>query len=277
MINDTFLDHPLTRRQFQRAAVLSVAALVGGRATPSGAATATTLASAPKPLSSGKEVIVMLMYPEMTALDFVAPQHFLSTLQGATIHQVAVGMKPIVSDAGMTLMPTMTLRDAPKQVDLLFVPGGTEGTVAAMRNDAILDFVSTRGKTAALVTSVCTGSMVLGAAGLLNGYKATSHWATRSLLPLFGATAVDQRYVRDRNRITGGGVTAGLDFGLMLVSELRGRPYAEAVQLLAEYDPKPPFAAGTPKTAPKAAVDLISSLLVDPLDQMREIAKTRRR
>ncbi|HNM83908.1 MAG TPA: DJ-1/PfpI family protein, partial [Mycobacterium sp.] len=132
------------------------------------------------------------------------------------------------------------------------IPGGP-GEVDVRRDPRVLDWVRAAHETSTWTTSVCTGSLLLGAAGLLDGYKATSHWVTRSLLPIFGAIPTEGRVVRDRNRITGGGVTAGIDFGLSLVGSLRDRPYAEAVQLLAEYAPEPPYSSGTPSTAPPEA------------------------
>ena len=124
-------------------------------------------------------------------------------------------------------------------------------------------FLKDRGGRAKFVTSVCTGSLVLGAAGLLEGYKATSHWVTTDMLPIFGAIPTDGRVVTDRNRITGGGVTAGIDFGLSLVGKLRDRQYAEGVQLIAEYAPEPPFDAGTPKTAPAEMKALVQGMFTD--------------
>lgn len=124
-------------------------------------------------------------------------------------------------------------------------------------------FLKDRGGRAKYVTSVCTGSLLLGAAGLLAGYQATSHWATKGLLPIFGARPAEGRVVVDRNRITGGGVTAGIDFGLTLVGHLRDREYAEGVQLIAEYDPKPPYSAGTPERAPAEVRALIEGMFTE--------------
>jgi cyclohexyl-isocyanide hydratase len=130
------------------------------------------------------------------------------------------------------------------------VPGAGPGTIDAMRDHQLLGFLADRGKRAKYVTSVCTGSLILGAAGLLKGYRATSHWVVRdTVLPLVGATPVNERYVKDRNRITGGGVTSGIDFGLRLVAEFRGEDQARIIQLMGEYDPEPPFQSGSPNTA----------------------------
>jgi putative intracellular protease/amidase len=204
----------------------------------------------------GKEEIAFLIYPGFTALDMVGPHYMLTMLMGAKVHLVAESREAVVSDTGLTFIPSATFEDCPVDLDILCVPGGTTGTLQAIRNERTLAFVKDRGSRAKLVTSVCTGSLVLAAAGLLKGYRATSHWIARPLLAKAGATPVDARIVTDRNRITGAGVTAGLDFGLTLVAQLRDRPYAEAVQLLAEYAPEPPFDAGTVEKAPAAKVML---------------------
>jgi cyclohexyl-isocyanide hydratase len=277
----------MNRREFQVAAIAAAAGLwtaatgtnQSKAATkapttvgPAKAATTSVPGHEMSTMPTGNEVVAMVMYPGMTALDFVGPQYYFSTLIGATIHHVAQDVKPILSDTDLTLMPTITMRDCPKDIDILFVPGGTEGTMNAMRNDVVLQFLADRGARAKRITSVCTGSMLLGAAGLLMGYTATSHWVTRDLLPLFGAKPTSLRYVRDRNRITGAGVTAGLDFGLALLAELRGKPYAEMAQLLSEYDPQPPFKAGNRATAPKPAIDALEAMLADVHSQMRQLA-----
>lgn len=209
---------------------------------------------------TGNEQIGMLLYPGFTALDFVGPQYMLAGLLGARVHHIAKTMAPVVSDTQLTIVPTMTLAQAPRELDILFVPGGGQGTLDALQDDALLSFVADRGRRAKWVTSVCTGSLVLGAAGLLKGYRATSHWIARPLLGNVGATAVDARVVRDRNRITGAGVSAGLDLGLTIVGLLRDPLYAETLQLLAEYAPEPPFNAGSPGTAPPMAKALLDDM-----------------
>lgn len=215
----------------------------------------------------GAEQIAFLVYPQFTALDMVGPHHMLSSLMGATVHLVGKSHEPVRSDTGLVFVPSATFEDCPQDLDILCVPGGTQGTLAAMGDDSTMRFLKDRGGRARYVTSVCTGSLLLGAAGLLAGYQATSHWATAPLLPIFGATPVAARVVKDRNRITGGGVTAGIDFGLTLVGHLRDRQYAEAVQLIAEYDPKPPFSAGTPERAPVEVKTMIDGMFVDFLKQ----------
>ncbi len=190
--------------------------------------------------------IGMLLYPGLTLLDLLGPQTALST--SANVHLLWKSRDFIESDTGIGLRPSATFADCPKNLDALFVPGGP-GQIAVMTDAETIRFVADRGFRAKYVTSVCSGSLVLGAAGLLRGYKATSHWAARDALPLFGAIPVDARVVEDRNRITGGGVTAGLDFGLVLLARLLGEGVAKMTQLAMEYDPHPPFDAGTPRTA----------------------------
>ena len=193
--------------------------------------------------------VAMLVYPGMTALDLVGPFQMLASLMNINVHLVWKTRDIVTSDVGLPVQPTTTLGKCPNDLVVLFVPGGAEGTVAVMNDDAVLDFLAQKAKTARYVTSVCTGSLVLGAAGLLRGYRATSHWQFRDMLSKFGATPVAKRVVEDRNRITGAGVTAGLDFGLRLAQLLRNERMAQALQLGLEYDPQPPFHAGTPATA----------------------------
>lgn len=223
----------------------------------------------------GRERIVFLIYPGFTALDMVGPHYMLTSLMGASTQIVAKTMEPVKSDAGLVFTPSARFEDAFADIDILCVPGGSAGTLAALRDEATIAFIRKAGRKARFVTSVCTGSILLGAAGLLDGYKATSHWVTKPLLPIFGATPAGGRFVRDRNRITAEGVTAGLDFGLSLVGELRDRAYAEGVQLLAQYAPEPPFDAGEPDRAPKSAKTMLEQMfaafVVDMSEAGREV------
>jgi cyclohexyl-isocyanide hydratase len=221
----------------------------------------------------GKEQIAFLAYPGFTALDLVGPHYMLGNLMGATVHIVAKSKDPVVSDMKLTVVPTATLDECPADLDIICIPGGSTGTLAAMQDKEIIAFLKDRGSRAKYVTSVCTGSLVLGAAGLLRGYKATSHWGAREVLRDFGAEPVDARVVIDRNRITGAGVTAGLDFGLTLVGRLRDRPYAEGVQLLAEYDPAPPFNSGSPAKASETNRTMMTAMFVDFVAQAQQVAK----
>jgi cyclohexyl-isocyanide hydratase len=209
-----------------------------------------------------KRQIAMLLYPGMYPLDLVGPFTFLSGLMNAEIHLVWKTLDPITGAGRFVLAPTMRMADCPKDLDVLFVPGGTPGTERMMRDLEVLDFLADRGGRARYVTSVCTGSLVLGAAGLLKGYRATSHWATRDILPMMGAIPVDQRIVEDRNRITGGGVTSGIDFGLLLASRLSNETYAKMLQLINEYDPQPPFHAGSVRQAGPVITRHLQEMLV---------------
>lgn len=221
----------------------------------------------------GKEQIAFLIYPEFTALDMVGPHYMLTNLMGATTHVVAKTREIVKSDTGLMFQPSASFEDCPADLDIICVPGGSSGTLAAIQDDATIRFLKDRGSRAKFVTSVCTGSLVLGAAGLLTGYRATSHWAASSLLPIFGAIPAEERVVRDRNRITGGGVTAGIDFGLMLVGQLRDREYAEGVQLLAEYAPEPPYDAGTPKRAPTEVTKMMGDMFIDFNKQVEAVGR----
>ncbi len=195
----------------------------------------------------GDEQIAMLLYPGFTALDLIGPYHSLASMPGAKVHLVTTqdDLRPVPSDLGIAMQPTATMRDCPSDLTVIFAPGGTRGTLAAARDDRVIEFVRESARNAQYVTSVCTGSLILGAAGALEGRRATSHWAVLPLLSQFGATPVDERVVRDGNVITGAGVSAGIDFGRTLLAELRGQAFAESVLLVAEYDPQPPFPGGS--------------------------------
>jgi cyclohexyl-isocyanide hydratase len=193
--------------------------------------------------------IGMLVFPGMTILDLIGPQQFFAVAPGRTTQLLWKTRDPVVSDSGVPILPTATFDEAPEELEILFVPGGFQGTGATIEDPEVLDFLASRGERATYVTSVCTGALILGAAGLLQGYHATTHWAYHDLLPLVGAEPVAARVVEDRNRITGGGVTSGIDFGLTLLARLAGEDYARGWQLGTEYNPQPPFDAGTPDKA----------------------------
>jgi cyclohexyl-isocyanide hydratase len=220
----------------------------------------------------GKERIAFLIYPGFTALDMVGPQYMLANLMGAKVDTVARTREPVRSDTGLVFTPSARFEDA-TDIDILCVPGGSAGTLAAMRDEETLAYLRAAARKASHVTSVCTGSMLLGSAGLLEGYRATSHWVTKPLLPIFGAIPADGRVVQDRDRITAEGVTAGLDFSLALVGQLRDRTYAEGVQLLAQYAPEPPYSAGEPETAPRAVTTMIESMFTRLTQDMEAAGK----
>ena len=191
--------------------------------------------------------IGILIFPAVTQLDATGPAQVLARTPGATLHMIWKTRDPVKTDAGFSIVPTTTFADCP-QLDVICIPGGA-GQIDLMNDAETLAFVAAQGAKARYVTSVCTGSLVLGAAGLLNGYKSACHWASRDLLAAFGAIPVAERVVRDRNRVSGGGVTAGIDFGLTLLAELAGDEVAQSVQLGLEYDPQPPFQSGSPEKA----------------------------
>ncbi len=202
--------------------------------------------------SQKKLSVAMVLFHRVTLLDLIGPATALGF--HADVHLVAKTMDPVASDQGVKILPTCTFDECPKDLDVLFVPGGV-GVLDAMMDLELLHFVRDRGERAGYVTSVCTGSLIQGAAGLLKGYEATTHWGWHEVLSSLGAIPVKKRVVHDRNRVSGGGVTAGLDFGLGLLAILRGEEAARTVQLMMEYDPEPPFDVGTPDKAGRATVE----------------------
>lgn len=247
---------PLDRRQ-----MLALAAIGGAAAAlPASAQTSTDPraqhmrdmmaipADAPK--------IAMLVYPKMVALDLIGPLTVFNILR-CNVMLVWKDKVPVSTDVRLPIAATHTFDEVPANVDVLFVPGGRMGTVDCMNDPAVMAFLADRGSRAKWVTSVCTGSLALAAAGLLKGYDATSHWQVAGLLPRMGARHVDKRVVIDGNRMTGGGVTAGIDFGLTLAAHLKGEEAARRVQLIIEYAPEPPFRNGTPQEAgPKRVTEM---------------------
>lgn len=191
--------------------------------------------------------IGFLIYPDVTQLDATGPAQILSRVPGAVIHMVWKSIGPVPTDAGFSINATDDFDSCP-DLDVVCVPGGM-GQRPLMQDADVLAFLARQGAQAKYVTSVCSGSLLLGAAGLLKGYRSACHWAFRDALAMFGAEAVAERVVRDRNRISGGGVTAGIDFGLTLAAELAGDDVAKEIQLFVEYNPAPPFAAGSPEGA----------------------------
>ena len=192
--------------------------------------------------------IGLVLFPRVTQLDLTGPVQVFSSVPGAKVHLIWKRIEPVASDTPLVLMPTVTFADCPP-LDVICVPGGI-GTDDMVNDEEMLDFLRAQAVAAKYITSVCTGSLVLGAAGLLQGYRATTHWTAMEFLASFGATPTKVRVCVDRNRVTGGGVTAGIDFALTLVSMLVDQKAAEAIQLRLEYNPAPPFNSGSPDTAP---------------------------
>ncbi|MBE9192514.1 DJ-1/PfpI family protein [Gloeocapsopsis crepidinum LEGE 06123] len=197
--------------------------------------------------------IGFLIYPGVVQLDVMGAYQVLAFPPNTQLHLIWKTLTPIATNEGLTLIPTVMLADCPP-LDVICVPGGGIGQTAIVKDAEILSFLQQQSISAQYVTSVCTGSMVLAAAGLLQGYKATCHWAFRDQLVMLGVEVIPQRVVIDRNRVTGAGVTSGIDFGLTLLGLLCGEEIAKMTQLMMEYTPEPPFNAGTPETAGKEIV-----------------------
>lgn len=191
--------------------------------------------------------IGFLLFPKVTQLDLTGPAQVLSRVPGAKVHLVWKAIEPVLTDVGFTLNPTKSFASCP-QLDVICVPGGF-GVVDQLNDDDTLAFLQAQAREARYVTSVCNGSLLLGAAGLIDGYRSTCHWMWRHYLPQFGAEPVDARVVRDRNRLSGGGVTSGIDFAFSLACELAGEEAARMIQLGLEYDPQPPLDSGSPAKA----------------------------
>jgi cyclohexyl-isocyanide hydratase len=201
--------------------------------------------------------IGLLLFPQVQQLDLTAPYEIFAAMPDTAVHLIWKDLAPVTSATGLILQPDTSFATCAK-LDVICVPGGL-GVNALMEDDMVLAFLRRQAKTARFVTSVCTGSLVLGAAGLLEGVRATSHWSAHDLLAAFGAIPTQGRVVQDGRFITGGGITAGLDFALTLAALLLGRPAAEAIQLQHEYAPAPPFDAGTPATAPAEVLRLVQA------------------
>lgn len=217
--------------------------------------------------------IGFLIFPKVTQLDFTGPLQVLSRVPGAKTHLIAKTMEPVASDTVLTITPTTTFAECP-QLDVICVPGGF-GTDALLNDEETLGFLRKQAKAARYVTSVCTGSLVLAAAGLLHGYRATTHWSAVGHLGALGAIPEKTRVCTDRNRVTGGGVTAGIDFGLTLAEKLSDRTTAQMIQLMLEYNPAPPFNAGSPETAPAEVLERLRTRYASAGSSDREAQVTR--
>ncbi len=199
--------------------------------------------------------IGLLIFPDITQLDMTGPYEVFIKLPDAKVHLVWKSREPVTAGGGMQLAPTMTFAECP-QLDLICVPGGA-GMNALLNDAETLDFIRRQAKGARYVTSVCTGALVLGAAGLLKGRRAATHWMSREMLSAFGATPTAERVVVDGNVITGGGVTAGIDLALSIAAEAFDATVAQAIQLGIEYDPHPPFDSGSPEKASAMLIDQV--------------------
>ncbi|MEZ5856639.1 MAG: DJ-1/PfpI family protein [Hyphomicrobiaceae bacterium] len=206
------------------------------------------MTTAAKPFRVG-----LLLFPEITQLDMTGPYEVFIKFPGAEVHLVAKTLEPVRANGGMAIMPTTTLATCP-DLDLVCVPGGG-GMNPLLNDEETLAFLRRQAKVVRYVTSVCTGALVLGAAGLLKGKRAATHWMSREMLASFGAIPVAERVVVDGNVITGGGVTAGIDFALRVAADAFGDDLAKSIQLAIEYDPHPPFNAGSPEGAGRDIVE----------------------
>ena len=215
--------------------------------------------------------IGMVLFPKLTQLDLTGPYEVLNTDPRTRIDLLWHRLEPIEAQGGLILTPSATFGDYGRP-DVLFVPGGP-GVLDAMDDEALLDFIRGTADDAQYITAVCTGSLVLAAAGLLVGKRATCHWSSIHLLELMGATPVNQRVVEDGKFISGGGVTSGIDFGLVLASRLLGEDIARRIQLLLEYDPAPPFEGGHPDTAAAETVDAVTGLMSEVIEKRRQAAE----
>jgi cyclohexyl-isocyanide hydratase len=215
--------------------------------------------------------IGFLLFPQVQQLDLTGPYDVLASLPDVKVHLIWKDLMPITASTGLMLKPTVTFDDCPA-LDVICIPGGS-GVGVLMEDDQTLDFIKAQAVNARYVTSVCTGALVLGAAGLLKGKRATTHWAYHELLAPLGAIAVKDRVVRDGNLLTGGGITAGIDFALTLAAELFDKDTAQLVQLQLEYAPAPPFAAGSPETAPASVLEEARKRAADSLKLRTQITE----
>lgn len=217
--------------------------------------------------------IGMVLFPNLTQLDFTAPYEVFSHLPNARVYLLAPTLDPIYSQSGLTLVPNTSFARSPT-LDVLFVPGGL-GVNSKLEDTEFLQFLKTQGANARYVTSVCTGSLLLAAAGLLEGYRATTDRLSMELLAMFEVETVAQRVVIDRNRITGGGITAGIDLGLVLAAELFGETVAQEIQLWMEYNQEPPFTSGSPQTASPLVVESVQAQSQRLFEKRRQIIQRR--
>jgi putative intracellular protease/amidase len=212
--------------------------------------------------------IVFILYPRLTQLDFTGPYEVLARMPDAEVIIASKDGGELKTEMGLTFANLRALADV-ERADMIMIPGGP-GQTEAMQDEAFMAEVKRLGESAQYVTSVCTGSLILAAAGLLNGKRAGSHWAYRELLAMFGAIPDDARVVRDGNAITGGGVTAGIDIALTIVADLAGEKVAKMIQLAIEYAPAPPFNCGRPETADAETIAAVKHLFSGFAAERRE-------
>ena len=205
--------------------------------------------------------VLSLAFPGFTFIDLAGPLQAFSMLEGFESQIVWKATGEVASDAGVSVNASQTFETAWSDPDILFIPGNTKALFSLLSDDETLRFVADRGARAKWVTSACNGSLLLGAAGLLDGYKAASYWYTHDSLAQLGAIPTSERVVIDRNRVTGGGMTAGIDFGLTLLGLIDGEQKGKLGELLFEYAPEPPFACGRPELADEQTVAIARQIL----------------
>ncbi|MEE9453904.1 MAG: DJ-1/PfpI family protein [Paracoccaceae bacterium] len=215
--------------------------------------------------------IGLLLFPNLTQLDLTGPLEVFSRIPQADVSLIWKTLDPVACDTGFSLLPTLRFEDC-TDLDIICVPSGP-GQIELMSDNETLDFLRRVSRDCKLITSVCTGSLVLAAAGLLSGYKATSHWSSIDQLSLFGVEPIHNRVVRDRDRITGAGVTSGIDFALTVVAELLGAPLAKEILLQIEYDPEPPFSGGSPKSADPEVLQTITKKISPFITRRRKASE----
>jgi len=215
--------------------------------------------------------IGMLLFPDLTILDLTGPYDVFIRASCFEVYIVSENTRLIKAEGGLSFKPDYSFDDCPL-VDILFVPGG-KGITPLLTNKTYHAFLQKHAASAQYITAVCTGSLLLAASGLLNGYKATTHWRSLELLRMFGVEAIEQRVVKDRNRITGGGITAGIDFGLSLTALTGGEDIAKTVQLLLEYNPEPPFQSGLPQTAEPHILEMAMEITQTLFESRTEIIR----
>lgn len=246
-------DHPhlLTRRSFAaRAAATTLVAFGGGSAVTAAAADRL------EPLRQKKLTVGALIFPGMDQIDFTGPYAVLARLPDSTVHVMSGDGRPVRDHKGLVLTPDMSMEEAPP-FDILQVPGGP-GQEALMDDERVLSLIRAHAGAGRVVFSVCTGALICGAAGILRGRRATTHWAAFDLLRYFGATPVDERVVVDGNIVSAAGITAGIDGALRLSSLVRGEQVAQEIQLDIQYSPEPPFDSGSPASAPRGVVAAVT-------------------
>ena len=256
----------MNRRQFSGVFGAGAFSLLAGRSA------STAAAETRRPEEGSGPRYAMLIYPGMILQDLIGPLTIFNLTRGE-VHLVWKDKEAVATDVSIGVSATKTFDTCPRDVDVFCIPGGLGGTTALLNDEATVAFVKEIGTSARFATSVCTGSLLLGAAGLLRGKRATSHWYVRDLLALFGATPTDERVVGDGNIMTGGGVAAGIDFGLALAAKLVGEEKAKRIQLVLEYDPQPPFKAGSPALAGQKIIQAILDIREPALAKARQAAR----